>query len=79
MNMMDEQPQQDVLPDKKNRNPVIYAVLYTDANGNLNLEECPSRLEAKHFINQFPNTESIVRVYRVSQTLELKQKTVVHF
>lgn len=69
------------LPEKKQRNPIIYAVAYSHPQtGALTITECDTRGDAKKFINdELKNPELVQKIYRVSGIIEMKQKTVISF
>ena len=68
----------DVLPDKKQRQSYIYVVIYRDDAGLLTVQECPDRGASRVLVNSL-GLEKVLKVYRVSQVVELKQKTVITF
>jgi len=69
-----------VLPDKKKRSPVIYAVIHTDdASGSLEITECPTRGDVKRFVNSLSSPDLVQKVYRISAVIEMKKKVVMSF
>ncbi len=67
----------EVLPEKK-RSPYVYVVVYRDEAGALTVQECADRTESKILVNNL-GLEKVLKVYRVSQVVELEQKTVITF
>ena len=63
---------------KKARQGYVYVVVYRDDAGALTVEECPDRASSRVLVNNL-GLEKVLKVYRVSQIVELKQKTVVVF
>lgn len=65
----------DILP-QRNRKPSLFAVVYKGPDGTLRIEECPSRPEAKKYIQSLPDPMAVLKIYKVSDVISLKQKVV---
>ena len=74
--MQEEVP---LLPEKKRRTPIIYAVVYNDAEGKLMIEEFEDRPSVKRFVNELADPDMAQVVYRVSHKIKMKKKVVVSF
>lgn len=64
-----------ILPQRK-RQPAIFAVIYKKDDGSTQIMECDSKAAAKQFIVTLDDPNSVVKVYKVSETIQLKQRVV---
>lgn len=61
------------LPQTRQRSPYVYAIVYKGEDDGYSYQEVTSRQEALEFVNAV-GAENVQRVYKVSETLQLKTK-----
>lgn len=65
----------DTLPQRQRAHP-LYAVVYNTQDG-LKLEECAGKRSTGEFIDSIGGSANVVRVYKVSEVVEIRTKTVL--
>jgi hypothetical protein len=69
---------EEALPKVKQRSPITYMVIHTHATtGEKVIKECENRREARKYINQLSNPETVEFIYRISAKIKLKRKVTV--
>lgn len=66
--------EQQILP-KRNRRPVTWMIIYTDAEGRTQFEEVAAKPEVKKFVATI-DANKVIGIWRCSDKVQLKTKVV---
>lgn len=59
---------------KRNRKPIFYLILYRNSEGHIEHLEETSRTEVRRALSTKVKPDSVIKIYRVSGIMPLKQK-----
>ena len=68
----------DIIPDKKKRSPNFYVIIYKTDEG-LAVQEEATRGDALKFVRRLGDPDLVVKLYKASAAVPLREKTVIVF